>query len=43
MFWLLAAAMSTLAGLALPFYWGLAATLPILVACWWIAYRSDWF
>jgi uncharacterized membrane protein len=43
MFWLLVAAMSTVAGLALPLYWGLAATLPILVASWWIVYRSDWF
>jgi hypothetical protein len=27
----------------LPLLWGLAATVPILFASWWIAYRSDWF
>jgi hypothetical protein len=43
MFWMLATAMSVLADLALPLVWGLAATIPILVACWWIVYRSDWF
>ncbi|MDE3135344.1 MAG: hypothetical protein KGL59_02115 [Acidobacteriota bacterium] len=42
MFWLLASAMSVLAGLALPLIWSLAATIPILVMSWWIVYRSDW-
>lgn len=42
-FWMLAAAMGVLADLVLPLVWGLVATIPILVACWWIAYRSDWF
>ncbi len=43
MFWLLVAAMGVLADLALPLIWGLVATIPILVASWWIVYRSDWF
>ena len=43
MFWLLVTAMSTLAGFALPLLWGLVATIPILAACWWIVYRSEWF
>jgi hypothetical protein len=43
MFWLIAGAISVLAGLALPLLWSLAATIPILVASWWIVYRSDWF
>jgi uncharacterized membrane protein len=43
MFWLLVGAMGVLADLALPLIWGLAATIPILVASWWIVYRSDWF
>jgi hypothetical protein len=37
----------TIAGLvadfALPLWWALAATVPIGVACWWLAYRSGWF
>jgi hypothetical protein len=43
MFWLVAAAMSTLAGFVLPILWSLAALPPILVISWWIVYRSDWF
>jgi uncharacterized membrane protein len=43
LFWLFVAGMSTVAQLALPLLWGLAATIPILVASWWIVYRSDWF
>jgi hypothetical protein len=31
------------ADLFLPFWWALAATIPIGVLSWWIAYRSDWF
>jgi len=31
------------ADLALPFVWGLVATLPIMFGCWWFAYRSGWF
>jgi len=27
----------------LPFWWAFAATVPILLVAWWIAYRSDWF
>lgn len=32
-----------LADFLLPLWWGLAATLPILVFAWWVAYRSEWF
>ena len=31
------------ADLALPIWWALGATIPILVLSWWVAYRSDWF
>jgi hypothetical protein len=34
---------SRLCDLALPLGWAVVATLPIGVACWWFAYRSDWF
>jgi len=27
----------------LPFWWAVAATIPIGAASWWIAYGSDWF
>ncbi len=32
-----------IADLVLPFWWALFATIPIGAACWWVAYRSDWF
>lgn len=32
-----------LADFVLPLWWGIAATVPIIVVSWWIAYRSDWF
>jgi hypothetical protein len=32
-----------IADLALPLWWALVATIPIGIASWWIAYRSDWF
>jgi len=31
------------ADLSLPLWWALAATIPIGLASWWLAYRSDWF
>jgi hypothetical protein len=31
-----------LADVALPFWWGIAATIPLGVLSWWIAYRSGW-
>jgi len=35
--------LSLIADCLLPFWWGLVATLPILLIAWWVAYRSDWF
>jgi hypothetical protein len=43
MFWIIFTVGSLLADLALPFWWAVAATIPIGMASWWIAYRSDWF
>ncbi len=31
------------ADLSLPLWWALAATIPIGLLSWWLAYRSDWF
>ncbi len=43
MFWIIFTLMGLLADFVLPFWWACGATIPILVAAWWIAYRSDWF
>lgn len=42
-FWLTFTIGGLIADLALPFWWAVAATIPIGIASWWIAYRSDWF
>jgi hypothetical protein len=42
-FWTLFAALGLLADLALPFWWAVAATIPVGILSWWVAYRSDWF
>jgi hypothetical protein len=42
-FWISFSVIGTIADLALPLWWALAATVPIGYLCWWIAYRSDWF
>jgi hypothetical protein len=42
-FWMIFTILGLLADFLLPFWWALAATIPILVATWWVVYRSDWF
>jgi len=42
-FWMTFAALGILADLALPFWWAVFATFPILAFSWWFAYRSNWF
>ena len=42
-FWILFLLLSLIADVSLPLMWGLLASLPIAVLCWWVAYRSDWF
>jgi hypothetical protein len=42
-FWIIFVILSVAADLALPLWWGIAATIPIVAVSWWIAYRSDWF
>ena len=42
-FWLLFIVLGLIMDVALPLWWGLALTLPLLVFCWWVAYRSGWF
>ncbi len=43
LFWLIFIVLDLLATMLLPFWWGMAATVPILVATWWVVYRSEWF
>jgi len=43
MFWIIFAVLGLVADLILPLWWALAASIPILVLSWWIAYRSEWF
>lgn len=42
-FWMLFSVLGLVADLALPLWWAIFATIPIGVASWWVAYRSDWF
>ena len=42
-FWIIFVVLGLLADVVLPIWWALAATIPIAVVSWWIAYRSDWF
>lgn len=42
-FWITFIVISLVADFTLPLWWGLLATLPIVVVSWWIAYRSHWF
>jgi len=42
-FWMSFVVLGLIADVALPFWWALAATVPIGMASWWIAYRSEWF
>ncbi len=42
-FWASFTILGLIADLALPFWWALGATIPLIYISWWIAYRSDWF
>jgi hypothetical protein len=42
-FWITMTVLGIVADLALPLWWALFATIPIVIASWWIAYRSQWF
>jgi hypothetical protein len=42
-FWLVFLILGLLSDFLLPIWWALAATIPIIVVAWWVAYRSDWF
>jgi len=42
-FWLLFTVLGLVADVVLPLGWAIAVTLPLLLLCWWIVYRSGWF
>jgi len=42
-FWLIFIVLSLIADFTLPLIWGLVASVPLLIASWWVAYRSGWF
>lgn len=42
-FWTLFVVLGLVADLVLPLWWAVAATVPVGVVSWWVAYRSDWF
>ena len=42
-FWIAFFVLGTVADIVLPLWWALAATIPVLILSWWIAYRSEWF
>ena len=42
-FWLLFTVLSVAADFIFPMWWAVAATIPICVASWWVAYCSGWF
>ena len=42
-FWLSFGGLGLMADLVLPFWWAIAATIPIFVFSWWFAFRSNWF
>ena len=43
MFWLLFMTLGLVLDFAVPLVWGLILKLPLLVLCWWMAFRSGWF
>ncbi len=42
-FWLLFIVLGLVMDVALPIWWSLALTLPLMVLSWWVAYRSGRF
>jgi hypothetical protein len=42
-FWAAFTVLGIAADLFLPLWWALAATIPIVLFSWWLAYGSGWF
>ncbi len=42
-FWISFMILGALLDISVPLVWGVILTLPLMVGCWWFAYRSEWF
>ena len=42
-FWMVFIITGLIADIALPIWWSLGATIPLIFFSWWVAYRSNWF
>ena len=42
-FWITFTILCLAADVVLPLWWSLFAAIPIGLASWWVAYRSNWF
>jgi hypothetical protein len=42
LFWIIFTLLSLVLDFVLPLMWGLIATIPLILVCWWIVYRSGW-
>ena len=42
-FWISLTISGLCADAILPLMWAIISTVPILLLCWWLAYKSDWF
>jgi hypothetical protein len=43
MFWLTFTVLGLGVDIVPPGWWALAATVPVFLVSWWVAYRSGWF
>ena len=41
-FWLMFIVLGLVLDFTLPLVWSLALTLPLLLGCWWLVYKSGW-
>jgi hypothetical protein len=41
-FWLLFIVIGLVLDFTVPFRWSIGLTLPLLVLCWWVVYKSGW-
>lgn len=42
-FWFSFMTLGVLLDITIPIVWGVILTLPLMIGCWWVAYRSGWF
>ena len=42
-FWLLYITLGLIMDFSMPMEWSLPLNIPLIILCWWVAYRSGWF